>query len=343
MCGVRLIAASALLATVVGCSPEPDLVVYVSADEHIARPILESFALDTGLRVEARYDTEATKTTALASLLRAERDRPRADAFWSSECFAVAQLADEGILAPMGEEHIGDWPRAWRDDDGRWIGFSARARVLVYAPDRVAVNELPDTWMDLTRPWWKGRIAMADPRFGTTRGHFGAMHSFFERHLRIPGYWAAFCDGLAANQPKLLIGNAAVVDAVARGESDIGMTDTDDVLAAQAAGAKVQWILARHDPVSDPGGGTLLIPNTVGVIAGAPHRDAALRLVAYLCSEPVQVRLAKSESRNWPLGVSMPDEMDPLPEDPMRVDISDAARRMDDAVADFMKAAGSTP
>ena len=62
---------------------------------------------------------------------------------------------------------------------------------------------------------------------------------------------------------------------------------------------------------------------------------AGLELVA-----GVQARIAESESRNWPLGVELPDDLDPLPDDPMRVDIDDAADRMDGAVADLMKAIG---
>ena len=63
-----------------------------------------------------------------------------------------------------------DWPHTFRDSENRWYGFAARARVIVYAPDRVAENELPDTWMGLCDERLKGRIVMADPRFGTTGG-----------------------------------------------------------------------------------------------------------------------------------------------------------------------------
>lgn len=330
-----------LMMVLAACGKSPDLIVYVSADEQVARPIIEAFEQESGLVVGVRYDTEATKTTALASLLRAERERPRADVFWSSECFAVAQLAMEGSFEPLDAGVFGEWPAQHRDAQRRWFGFSARARVLVIAPDRVKPEEMPDTWMDLVRPWWKGRIVMADPRFGTTRGHLGAMQSFFERSLRIPGYWEAFVEGLAENEPRLLTGgNAAVVEAVARGEADIGLTDTDDVLAAQARGAKVQWIMPRHDPASDPGGGTLLIPNTVALIAGAPHRSNAIWFMEYMLSPGVQARIAASESRNWPLGVEVPPDLDPLPDDPMRVDIDDAALRMDAAASDLVKATG---
>jgi iron(III) transport system substrate-binding protein len=54
------------------------VVVYVSADDVVARPILDAFEKDTGIKVEMRGDTEATKTTGLVQRLRAEKERPRA-------------------------------------------------------------------------------------------------------------------------------------------------------------------------------------------------------------------------------------------------------------------------
>jgi hypothetical protein len=60
----------------------------------------------------------------------------------------------------------------------------------------------------------------------------------------------------------------------------------------------------------------------------------------YMLSPGVQARIAASESRNWPLGVEFPPDLDPLPDDPMRVDIDDAALRMDAAASDLVKATG---
>ena len=97
-----------LMMVLAACGKSPDLIVYVSADEQVARPIIEAFEQESGLVVGVRYDTEATKTTALASLLRAERERPRADVFWSSECFAVAQLAMEGSFEPLDAGVFGE-------------------------------------------------------------------------------------------------------------------------------------------------------------------------------------------------------------------------------------------
>ncbi|MCZ6794061.1 MAG: extracellular solute-binding protein, partial [Planctomycetota bacterium] len=202
-----------LLAAVlaVGCSDRqdhPHVVLYVSADAHLARSVAAAFEAETGVRVDLVGDTELKKTTGLVERLRGERDHPQADVFWSSEIFMTIALADEGVLAPHDSEAVAGWPAEWRDADGRWFAFAARARVIVFAPERLAPAHVPETWTDLSHPRLRGRIAMADPRFGTTGGHLGAMKAFWERAAG-PAYYEAFLIGLRDNEVRLLPGGNA--------------------------------------------------------------------------------------------------------------------------------------
>jgi len=327
-----------LLATA-GCDQRPSVVVYVSADEQVARPILAEFERAHGIRVVAKFDTEATKTTGLAATLRAERSRPRADVFWSSEVFMTVQLADEGVLAEHRSPETDEWPAAFRDPTFRWFGFAARARVLVYAPDRVAQDEVPAALTDLTRSWWKGRLVMADPRFGTTRGHFGAMRAFWNSEF-MPGYYEAFLEGLAENDVRsLTTGNAGVVDAVVSGEADAGLTDTDDVWVAMARGAKLGIVYLRFDPdAHERRAGTLLIPNTVARVADGSNAETAAKLIAFLLSPRVEQLLLESDSHNIPLRPELqPESSRELIEkyrvdDPLWIDYARVAEQMDRAV-----------
>jgi iron(III) transport system substrate-binding protein len=303
-----LLIAYALAAALCGCGEDgPSVVLYVSADEHLAREVIERFEQDTGIEVLLVGDTEASKTTGLVERLRAERDAPQADVFWSSEIFMTLDLADEGVLAPHESTAVEDWPAAWRDPAGRWYGFAARARVIVYATNRVSAADVPDSWTDLDDAEWRGRVVMADPRFGTTGGHLGAMKAYWDRAYQ-PGIYGAWLIGLQENGVRLLpSGNAGVVRAVADGEADLGMTDTDDVWAAQALGLEVDLVYPRHGVDDIPGTGTLLIPNTVGRVAGGPNADAAGALIDFLLSETVVRMMAESSSRNIPLRPSLAD------------------------------------
>lgn len=320
----------------------PQVVLYVSADEHIARQVMAAFERSSGVTVRFVGDTEAKKTTGLVERLRAERDHPQADVFWSSEPFMTIALAEEGVLAEHVSDATRDWPAEHRDEQRRWYAFAARARVIAFAPDRLASEDRPRTWMDLTDDRWRGRVVMADPRFGTTGGHLAAMMVYWSREVA-PGYYEAFLDGLAENRLRLLpSGNAGVVAAVARGEADVGFTDTDDVWAAQAAGLAVDMIAARHS--SEPaeaggrGGGTLLVPNTAARIAGGPNPAAAALLMDYLLSAEVEEMLARSVSRNIPLRNGLAQRFETLlVPDPLAIDLARVAAARERAIETAME------
>ncbi len=287
-----------LIGMLASCSPTPrHVVVYVSPDEHIARPILEAFEAKTGIAVYMVGDTEVRKTTGLLDRIRAERGRPVADVLWSSEAIGTAALAREGLLAAHHSPVTEAWPTQWRSDDHTWHAFSPRPRVLVFDPARVEVATVPRTWQALTDPRWSGQIVVADPRFGTTGGHFAAMRWWAADH---PETWTNWLDAMAAQHVRILPGgNAAVVDAVMRGEALLGATDADDVHAANAAGGAVSMVLPRHG--AGAGQGPMLMPNTVAIVQGAPHSIEAAMLADYLLGDETAGALAASTSHNVPL------------------------------------------
>lgn len=312
-----------------------EVVVYVSVDQQVAGPILAAFESANGIRVRALYDTEATKTTGLANRVRREAGRPRADVFWSSEPVAIEQLAEEGLLQPVSHPDLAEHPSEWRRFDDRWFAFAGRARVVAFRPDRIEHESLPTSWQSLKDPQWRDAIAIADPRFGTTRSHVAALAASWGQER-----FDDWLDGLAANRVRVLPGgNAATVDAVVRGEVLLGCTDIDDVVAARRRGLNVSAVLPRHESSSVDGGGTLLLPNAAGVVAGAPHRDLAAALLAYLASAEVERLLRDSASRNQPVahpeidvGITVPETERFDESDPWQCSISDLASQMDDAV-----------
>ena len=329
------------LAAVAGCAgdDQPTVVLYVSADEYVAREVAAAFEEKTGIRIDLVGDTEARKTTGLVERLRAEHaaGNPQADVFWSSEVFMTIDLAAEGVLEPYESAATADWPEAFRDSEGRWYGFAARARVIAYAPERVSEEDIPQTWMDLTKDYYRGRVVMADPRFGTTGGHLGAMKAYWDRQF-MPGIYTAFLEGLAANEVRVLTSNAGVVRAIAGGEADFGMTDTDDVWAAREQGANMELVYPRHSPEDGEGTGTLLIPNTVSRVAGGPNADTAAQLIDFLLSAETERLIARTVSRNVPIRAEMGEDFAEyaIP-DPLQVDLKRAAANRVEAVEEAMR------
>jgi iron(III) transport system substrate-binding protein len=280
-----------------------EVVLYSSVDDYLMRDVVAAFTADTGINVRVVGDTEATKTTGLVQRLLAERRRPRADVWWSSEPFGAMRLADEGALEPYtspAEIVPGrPWPRELRDPGGAWYAFAPRARVIVYNTRRVPPDNAPQRIADLADPRWNARVGMARPQFGTTRGHMAALaaawgDSPFRDWLR----------AMKANGVRLYDGNSAVVRAVAMGEIDAGLTDTDDVWAGQREGWHVELIF---EPTDQPGSaawwsfGPLPIPNTVARVRGGPNPDAAATLIDFILSEKTERLLARSDSHNAPV------------------------------------------
>ncbi len=298
-----------LSAVLTGCTKdEPQVVVYISADEYLGRKIIERFEQETGIIVQFVGDTELNKTTGLVQRLRNEADNPQADVFWSSEVFQTIQLAGEGIFEPYESPVATDWPARFVDAEHRWYGFAARARVIVYSPQRVSEDAVPQTWMDLTDPRFRGRVVMADPRFGTTGGHLGAMQAYWDTNIA-PQFYAAFLEGLAANACRLLSsGNGGVVEQVVAGEADVGLTDTDDVWVARQRGHDVAMVYPRHEVADDRGTGTLLIPNTVALVRGGPNPEHAKKLHDFLLSAEVERMIAESVSHNMPIRPGLAEE-----------------------------------
>jgi iron(III) transport system substrate-binding protein len=297
--------------------------IYVSTDRVFSEPVLREYERRSGVEVNAVYDTEETKSTGLANRLLAENARPQADVFWSNEPVRTLVLKSRDILAPYRSPSADGIPPALVDPDGYWTGFSARMRVIVYNTNTVKADEAPTSIFELADPKWKGQIAMADPRFGSTSFHVAALYA-----LAGDEKMDDFFRRLKANDVRIVDGNSVVRDLVARGDLKAGLTDTDDVNVAIENGQSVSMILPDRDGMGVP-----VMPNMVSLIAKAPHPDEGKQLIDYLLSTDVERQLAQSQAVQIPLhaGVPGPKNIPAIGSfKPMTVDYAKAASRVED-------------
>ncbi len=281
-----------LLLTLFGCTSKqgPEVVVYCALDQVYSEPILRDFERQTGIRVQARYDLEATKTSGLVNLLLAEKDRPRCDVFWNNEMIQTLVLQKAGVLEAYVSPSARTIPQDYKDPQGYWTGFAARIRVILAHKPSVGPHR-PTSLKDLGDPRWKGRAAMARPLFGTTLTHLVCLSQ-----SQGPRALEALLEAIQRNQVQILDGNSVVKDQVARGEVAWGYTDSDDANVAVLSGAPVEMIVPDQE-----GPGTLLIPNTAALLKGCPHPAEARRLLDYLLSVEVEEKLARTDSLQIPL------------------------------------------
>ena len=291
------------------------IVLYTSVDDELARSIIERFEKETGVTVDILGDTEATKTTGLVTRLMSEKDSPRCDVWWSSEPMGTILLGSAGVLEPgaMRESVAESWPSELRARDWSWVGTALRSRVVVYAPGRV--DEPPTSMHELMDPKYKGRLGMARPQFGTTRFQMVMLAGSWDLK-----YFEEWLEALKANGVRLYDGNATVVRAVAMGEIDVGLTDSDDVWSGQKNKWDVEIARSEREPTDIPPASRfylpvdrILIPNTVAVVRGAPNPELARQLAAYLTSPAVERLLYESSSGNHPVNAALRRELG-LPE-----------------------------
>lgn len=281
------------------------IVLYVSADDALYRPVIQSFEAASGAKVEVVPDTEATKTFGLVRRLIEEKDAPRADVFWASEPLGVIRLAKEGIL---GDLAIAD--RQGQALPAQWIPLGYRARVIVFHKERFTPGVEPRRLGDLLAPDLKGRVGFARPQFGTTRTHFAFLLAAFGEEA-----YERFLVALRDHGTKVYDGNSMVVQAVAQGEISVGLTDSDDV----ESGRQQRWPVSARGGTADLGaskpgegaGPVLMMPHLVAAIARPDATDEQKKLIAgfvsHLLTDEVQTlflrthqALQPSEAANLP-------------------------------------------
>lgn len=284
---VILVAALVLFQNDQKTSPKKTVVVYTSVDQVYSEPVFRDFENQTGITVLPVYDVEATKTTGLVNRLIAERNRPQADVFWSGEFGQTLLLKNESILAAYSSPSAADLPRQFRDPDDYWTGFGGRARVFIVNTDKLTPDQYPYSVNDMLDSRYPGNtVGIAYPMFGTAATHAAALYSYLGTKKA-----RDFFTTMSQRQVRVVDGNSVVRDLVADGQLAFGLTDTDDACGAVERGKPVVIIVPDQQPGEM---GTLVIPNTVAMIAGSPHPSEAKTFIDYVLDRKTEDSLVSS-------------------------------------------------
>jgi len=313
---VLLFACGALL-LVSGCdkaTPQQEVALYTSVDEPYARPIVQAFEKETGIKVRLVTDTEATKSVGLAERLRAEKANPQADVWWGNEPLHTINLAEEGVLAAYESPAAQGIPGKFRDPQHRWAGCGLRARVICSGTS--SGPRAPAGLEELLKPVYKNSIAIARPTAGTTGTHVAAIYVLWGDETA-----TKFFKDLHKHGVKLLGGNGAVAEQVAQGAMIAGLTDNDDVRAVLRGGGSLTMTLPDQGTF-----GTLAVPTTVALVTGAKNPDPAKKLIDYLLTAKVEQELISARFAGWSVRESkdQPKWMD--------IDYREVAKTMPQAV-----------
>ncbi len=256
--------------------------VYSARHYDVDDEVYESFTRETGIKVNIIEGDSA----ALLERLRREGEQSPADVFIAVDAGRLYQAEQEGIFDPVESEILSQRiPANLRHPDGLWFGLTKRARILVYAKDRVQPGEI-NSYEDLADPKWKGRVLI---RSSSNIYNQSLMGSILAAHGEEAA--EAWCRDLVANMArKPQGGDRDQVRAVAAGEGDVAVANSYYLAHMssgspedQAAAAKVGVVFPNQDDR-----GTHVNISGAGVVKGAPNRDNAIRLLEHLTDETAQ-------------------------------------------------------
>jgi iron(III) transport system substrate-binding protein len=281
---------------------ESELVVYSGRQEALVQPIIDDFTEETGIEVSVRYGN----TAQLAAQIIEEGDRTPADVYFAQDGGALGALSKEGMLAELPDDLLDTVDPRYRADDGTWIGTSGRARVIVYDPDQVTEDEVPDSVFELTEPKWKGKVGVA-PSNASFEAFVTAM-----RVLEGEDVAREWLDGMVANDVQLFDNNVLILNAAEDGVVALGLIN-HYYWYEQVAEEGLDAVPARLKflPGGDPG--ALVNVAGVGVLAAADRDDDALRFAEYLLGESAQTFFAEV-TKEYPLvaGIPLAEGLPPL-------------------------------
>jgi iron(III) transport system substrate-binding protein len=310
----RLVVLAAALA---GCGGDDEagsdsLTVYSGREEELVAPLFERFEEESGIDVEVRYADSAE----LAATIAEEGGNSPADVFFAQDPGSLGSVEDQ--LAELPGDILDRVDPQFRDDEGRWVGTSGRARVIVYNTDELTEDDVPDSVFDLADSEWKGRVGVA-PTNASFQAFVTAMRlDAGEERTR------QWLEELKANDPKFYERNTPIVEATASGEVDLGLVNHYYLYLVKAEQGEDTPIANKYLPGDDPG--ALVSVAGAAILDSAENPDAAERFVEFLLSDESQ-RFYTEEAEE--AEIPLVDGIEPKEGVPSLGELSDAGPDVD--------------
>ena len=217
VCARRLLAAALTVLALGGVSAcggptGPTVTLYSAQHQELVQAWIEEFSNETGIRVDVRRGGDFE----LANQIIAEGNASPADVFVTENSPALSLLSSKGRLAPLDAATKAQVPTGFSSGSGDWVGVGARSTVLVYNPSMIPADQLPRSIVDVARPQWRDRIAVAagGADFQAIASAVYAVEGDTEA-----GRWL---EGLKQNA-KIYQSNVAIMKAVNAGEVPAGI------------------------------------------------------------------------------------------------------------------------
>jgi iron(III) transport system substrate-binding protein len=271
--GVLLVIAG-LAAAAFALGGSADVVVYNGRSQYGDEQAFKAFEEQTGLDVELRGGTAPE----LFERLRREGENTDADLLVTTDLANLWRADEAGLLEPVDLDSNVELHAA----DGAWWGISTRLRVPMRSTERVE-DDAVSSYEDLANPDFRGRLCLR-----TSNNEYN--QSWVADRIAKHGEQETeeLLESIMANEPRILGSDVDVLEAIAAGDCDVGLTN--------------HYYLARElkenpdFPVAPawPQGGAHANVSGVGLVRGSEHRADAIRLMEFLTAREAQEAIVEN-------------------------------------------------
>jgi len=281
------------VALITAPAPAAEVVVVYTARHYGQEPVFEAFTKETGIEMRS-FDGSPSE---LFERLQAEGDKTPADVLISVDAGDLWNAAQAGLLAKIDAPELqANIPAHLRDTENRWFGITVRARTIMYNTRKVKPEEL-STYEALGDPKWKNRLCLRSSNHIYNQSLLATMiKRFGEPKVE------AIVRGWVANNPTIINSDTRILESIAAGECDVGITNSYYLgrLLAQEPNLPVAPFWANQQTT-----GTHVNISGAGVTAHAKHRANAIKLIEFL-SRPEAQQLLVNSNFEYPANPQTP-------------------------------------
>lgn len=283
---------AAIAAVAIGCGgsdsgSSDSLTLYSAQHEPMTEALAKGFEEENGAEVQIRFGEDE----GLASQVEQEGDASPADVILTENTPPLEALTEKGLLAKVDPATLAEVPARYSSDSGHWVAVAARETVMVYNPKLLGGDELPASILDLAKPEWKGKLAIAP-----SEPDFVPIVSAIEK---LDGEAAAksWLEGFAANA-KHYNDNEGIIAAVDASQVAAGIINHYYWFEAKAEKGSIPSRL-HYFGHGDPG--ALVNVSGAGALKSSHNPRLTQEFLAYLVSAAGQEAMTHSGDWEYPL------------------------------------------
>lgn len=258
---------------------DKQVVMYSANDDTVNTMVATAFTKATGIKV----NVISAGSGLLYRRIAAESGNPQADVIWGTSADLLKQ--NKQHFQPYAAKERDAVPAAYRDPDNLWIGTNLQILTINQNTQSIPAADGPKSWEDLLNSKWKGKLAYTNP------ANSGSSYVTATYLISLWGdneaAWKKF-GALIANA-KVLSRSTLVFNGNGNGEFPLGISLEYAGYLWAHNGAPVK--------VTYPTDGTVVLPEGIAIIKGAPNLDAAKQLVDFIESKPMEEELLRKTFR----------------------------------------------